>query len=100
MVVDQAGTDQTISPPSEFEILNPRQNFDSVPDLAFDIYDVVNMKPTDLDLDATRAIVLNGDLDDVNGFVGEQSYQHDGENAPLALPPSNCEDQALVLLVM
>ena len=69
MIVDQAGTDQTILPPSIFEFLNPRQDFDSVSDPAFDIDDVY-MELTDLDVDATPDIVPRGDLDDVNGFVG------------------------------
>ena len=59
MVVGQAGTDQTIIHPSEFEYLNPRQDCDSVPDPAFNIDDVY-MEPTDRDVDATQDIVPRG----------------------------------------
>ena len=59
MFFDQAGTDQTNSPPSKFDSLNPRQNFDSVLDPDFEIDDVY-MESTDLDVDPTRDIVPRG----------------------------------------
>ena len=78
MIVDQAGTDQTILPPSIFEFLNPRQDFDSVPDPAFDIYDV-SMELTDINVDATRDIVSSGGFDDLNDCLGVQSSKYGGK---------------------
>ena len=95
MVVDQTGTDQVILPPSEFGSITPRQDFEPVPDPAFDIDDVY-MEPTELDVDTTRDIVPRRGLNYDTDFSMVQSYQFGGHNAPLTLPPTNYEDQALV----
>ena len=86
MVVDQTGTDQVISPPSDFESLTPRQDFVHVPDPAFDIDDI-HMEQSDLDVDTTRAIVSRGDLVEFPDYLVVQSSQYGGQNAPLALAP-------------
>jgi hypothetical protein len=97
MMVDQTGTDQVISPPSDFESLTPRQDFVHVPDPAFDIDDV-HMEQSDLDVDMTRDIVSRGDLVEFPDYLVVQSSQYGGQNAPLALPPSTSEDKALIPL--
>lgn len=83
MEVDDICNSQIISPPNDFEFLDPRHDHLDTSDPAFDIDDVY-MEPTDMDMDMNRDIVPKGVLDGTNDCLVSHSSQYGGQIVPLA----------------